>query len=231
MKAFKVWTGYSLMILASAITALSYGILNESSVLSAATNLTILFISLIETRKRFAKNPKEASQMKAGLGALNSLSKRAPAELEKLNAGMDAVSESIQRFNDDLSLRKCFLGQKWALESALSTAKHLVEHEREIEDKDEAFKAIYTEVEKYFDDDKEIENTNDKSLGIDLLSLSPDQILPHQAGALNRMQEEHRLTMQGIKAALLSDTAVHAKFTQLLLERGGQGRLAQILNL
>lgn len=231
MVAFNVWTGYSLMILVSVVTALSYGVLNENSVLSAATTLTILFISVVGARKSFGKIPEAATQMKARSKSGISLSKRATTEIEKLNAGMSAISESIQRFTDDLSLRKSFLSQKWALEATLSTAKQIIEHEREIENEGEAFKAIYAKVREGFHGDKEVDNTSEKYLEIDLLSLSPDQVLPRQAGELKRLKEEHRLSMQKIKAELLADTAVHAKFTQLLLERGGQDRLAQILNL
>lgn len=230
MKAFNVWAGYSAMLIVSVITALSYGVFNENSILSNGVTLVVFFFSLIGSKKTLAKDPDAAGKMKATAEAVTAIRQNTIAGLDRFSETMASVSSTIGNHSDDMVLRNKFRNQQDALTTIYSTAQKIVRHERKLASVTPAVESIYNEIGEVFEPAGGRAFEGFTGLEDDLLELTASDVIPRQTDDLKALQTAHQLFMRNLKEVLLEDADIQAKFSDLMLKGDAQKLLANVMS-
>lgn len=230
MKAFNVWTGYSVMLIVSVITALSYGVLNENSLLSSGITLIVFFLSLIGAKKALEKDPAASEKMKATSEAVTAIRKSAIAGLDGFSETMNSASKAIKSHTEDMVLRNKFRLQKDALTVMYNLAQELVGYDQKIASMTQTEQSIFHEIKEKFETTGGSSAEGFRGLEDDLLELTASDVLPRQTDELKALQTAHQSFMRNLKEDLLEDADIQAKFSDLMLESDAQERLTQVLS-
>lgn len=230
MKAFTVWAGYSVMLVVSIITALSYGAFNEDSLLSSGVTLVVFLLSLIGARKTLEKDPVASKKIKATTEAVTTIRKGAISGLEGFSKTMRSASDAIQKYNEDVILRHKLNDQQSALITIYDVAQALVGNNQDVAKMTDSELATYNEVKDLFDAMHDAPAEGFKGLDDDLLKLADSDVLPRQIDELHALQTAHRSFMEDLKKRLLADSDIKAKFSELMQDSGAEERLAQVLS-
>jgi hypothetical protein len=229
MKAFNVWAGYSVMLVVSVITALSYGVFNENSLLSSAVTLIVFSLSLIGAKKTIERDPVASKKMKATSEAVATIRKGAISGLDSFSETMNSASNAIENYTEDMLLRNKFSVQQSALSTIYDLAQDLVEYDQRTAAMTDSELAIYKEIKENWGADHDAHVEGFKGLDDDLLKLADIDVLPRQFDELKALQTTHQSFMRGLKKNLLADADIQAKFSKLMLESDAQERLEQVL--